>query len=129
VLDVDLDLWQVSEMARAAELRIVEEVLQFTVELYNATRHMPTEEKYGLQSQLRRAAISVGSNITEGSWRASDRDFRRFLDIANGSAAELSYQLRLSRKLGYLDTETAKKLHLRLERIRRSMRALHDRLG
>lgn len=109
-------------------MRIVEEVLAFTVELYDATRHMPTEEKYGLQSQVRRAAVSIGSNIAEGSWRGSDREFRRFLDIAAGSAAELAYQLRLSGKLGYLDAESVAKLQLRLERIRRSVRALQHKL-
>jgi four helix bundle protein len=90
---------------------------------------MPSEEKYGLQSQVRRAAVSIGSNITEGSWRGSDKDFRRFLDIASASAAELAYQLRLSQKLGFLDAKRVSALQNRLERIRRSMRALRERLA
>lgn len=110
------------------ELRIVEDVLEFTIDLYDATRFMPPEERYGLQSQVRRAAVSIGSNIAEGSWRGSDREFSRFLDIAQGSAAELSYQLRLSRKLGYIDADRTSTLQSKLERIRRSLRALQERL-
>jgi four helix bundle protein len=129
VLDVEAKLWHVSSMGRSTELRIVEEVLGFTVELYEATRVLPDEERFGLQSQMRRSAVSIGSNIAEGSFRGSDKDFRRFLDIAAGSAAELAYQLRLARNLEYLDVEVTKTLDLRLERIRRSMRALHDKLA
>jgi four helix bundle protein len=70
--------------------------------VYEATRRFPDDERYGLTSQLRRAAVSVGTNIVEGAARHSDADFLRFLTIAYGSACELEYELSLAERLGYL---------------------------
>jgi four helix bundle protein len=70
---------------------------------YKATRTFPKEEQFGLTAQMRRAAISVASNIVEGSARESKADYARFVDIAYGSAKELEYQVELARDLGYLD--------------------------
>ena len=75
--------------------------------VYKATRSFPKHEQYGLTSQLRRAAISITANIAEGSAKRGKREFRRFLDIALGSLAELRCLLRLSRDLQYLDDATA----------------------
>jgi four helix bundle protein len=77
------------------------------VAVYTATsRSFPRYELFGLTSQIRRAAVSVASNIVEGSKRRHHRDFLRFLDMANGSLAEVEYQLHLAKRLGYLsDTE------------------------
>jgi four helix bundle protein len=73
--------------------------------VYSMTNTFPKEEIYGLVSQIRRAAISIPSNIAEGSGRASEKDFARFLDIAIGSSFELETQLILSNELGFLKTE------------------------
>jgi four helix bundle protein len=70
--------------------------------IYKATREFPQEELYGLAAQMRRAAISVPSNIVEGCARGSQADFVRFLYIAFGSLRELHYQLGLSKRLGFL---------------------------
>ena len=69
--------------------------------IYRATREFPKEEMYGLTSQMRRAAVSVPSNIVEGCARESQAEYLRFLEIAFGSLRELHYQLSLSKRLGY----------------------------
>jgi four helix bundle protein len=73
--------------------------------IYHATRRFPDTERYGLIAQLRRAAISVVSNMAEGSGRQSDRELARFLRIARGSVCELECQLLLARDLGFLKSE------------------------
>jgi len=75
---------------------------------YAITKRLPEEEKYGLISQMRRAAVSIATNIVEGQERPSPSDFAHFIDISIGSAAELRYLLILIRDLGYVaDTEVA----------------------
>ncbi len=78
---------------------------ELTIQIYQATRQFPSEEMYGLTSQLRRAAYSVPSNIAEGSGRETNADYLRFLSIARGSLAETEYFLHLSRQLGYLSED------------------------
>ena len=74
-----------------------------TVKIYELTRGFPAEEKFGLTSQLRRAAVSIESNLAEGSSRGRDPDFRRFVPMALGSASEVECQLLRARDLGFLD--------------------------
>ena len=78
---------------------------QFVLSVYGATSSFPREEMYGLTSQLRRAAVSVTTNIAEDCGRGTDLDFARFLQIAIGSACESEYLLLLSRDLKYLAQE------------------------
>lgn len=77
------------------------------LELYAATQSFPPSEAFGLTGQLRRAGISVSSNIAEGRGRDSKRDFIRFLNVANGSLAEIDTQLRFAADLEYLPTGRA----------------------
>jgi len=85
------------------ELKVWEKAHQFTLVVYQATTAFPKEELFGLTSQMRRSAASIPTNIAEGCGRGSDDDFRRFLQIAMGSASELKYQLLLAHDLGYFD--------------------------
>jgi four helix bundle protein len=72
------------------------------LDVYRITARFPKSETYGLQSQMRRSAVSVAANLAEGSGRSTNKDFARFVGIAIGSVSELDYQLLLARDLGYL---------------------------
>ena len=74
------------------------------LQIYRETMSFPREELYGLTSQLRRAGVSVPSNIVEGCARNTEKDYLRFLDDAYGSAKEVEYQASIARRLGYLET-------------------------
>lgn len=79
---------------------------QLALEVYSISERWPTCERYQLTSQVRRAALSVPTNIAEGAAKRGPREFRRYLDIARGSLSELSYLLRFSKDRGILDPET-----------------------
>ena len=76
--------------------------IEFVSKIYKITQTFPVDEKFGLSSQMRRAAVSIPSNIAEGCARNSDKDSIRFFDIAYGSLAELETQLIISEQLGYI---------------------------
>ena len=84
---------------------------ELTIRLYKATVDFPPSERYGLRSQLRRAAVSTATNIVEGCARDSDREHARFFEMAFGSAREVIYLLDLSVRLEMLDSKTADQLH------------------
>ncbi|MBT8165633.1 MAG: four helix bundle protein [Acidimicrobiia bacterium] len=79
---------------------------RLVLSIYAATKSFPTAEKYGLTSQIRRAAVSIPTNIAEGAGRGSDQDFARFLRIAIGSTNEVEYLVRLSADLGLINDQT-----------------------
>ncbi|MBX9578427.1 MAG: four helix bundle protein [Chthoniobacterales bacterium] len=82
--------------------------------IYQVTKTFPKEELYGLTAQIRRAAISVPSNIVEGCARESQQEYIRFLGIAYASLREAGYQLSLAKRLGYLSEEDFLKCHLKI---------------
>ena len=83
---------------------------ELAILVYQATRCFPREELFGLRAQMRRAAVSVASNIVEGCARRTAADYLRFLDIAFGSFRELEYQVSLAHRLDYLRTDAYKLL-------------------
>ncbi|WP_224487998.1 four helix bundle protein [Robertkochia flava] len=83
------------------EMEVWKRSMDLAVEAYNMTSTFPKEEKYGLISQINRAAISIPSNIAEGAGRHSVKEYLHFLNIATGSASELETLLRLSQRLNY----------------------------
>ena len=84
---------------------------RLVIAVYRATREFPDEERFGLTSQMRRAAVSAAGNIVEGAAREGEADFLRFLDIALASLRELGYYVDLSARLGYLSSSEAAQLH------------------
>lgn len=88
------------------ELRVWSEAISLVKEIYRITSMFPREELYGLISQMRRAAVSVASNIAEGAARSGNREFMHFLYIARGSLSELETQVTVARELGYLHNDS-----------------------
>lgn len=88
------------------KLRAFELADSLALAVYKATANFPRHEQFGLTTQMRRAAVSVASNIVEGCARHTQTDYLRFLDMAFGSARELEYQTTLAYRLGYLDDDT-----------------------
>jgi four helix bundle protein len=94
-------------MQNPKNLQVTSRAMSLAKETYLLTNAFPRNEQFGLTSQMRRAAVSIGSNIAEGCGRGSDREFRAFLHIALGSASELEFQLELARELRFTTLETS----------------------
>lgn len=97
--------------------------------IYNTTNNFPSEERYGLQGQLRRAAVSVACNIVEGSARRSSREYVSFLNVAAGSAAEACYLSELSGRLGYVTSAQCAELLKGFNELRAKLHALINSLA
>ena len=98
--------------------------IDLVVDVYKATEGFPKQERYGLTSQIRRAAVSIPANIAEGAGRYSNREFAHFLSNAQGSASELETELIISNRLGYLDETTFTDLVTPLDNIGRLITGL-----
>jgi len=95
-----------------------------TLELYKLSRQFPKEEVYGLTSQLRRAASSIGANLAEGCGRQSNPEFARFVRISMGSASELDYRLLLASDLGFIESAAYGRLSRSLTEVRKMLASL-----
>jgi four helix bundle protein len=111
-------------MRNYRDLQTWNKVHKLTVELYKLSRQFPKEEIYGLTSQLRRAASSIGANLAEGCGRQSNPEFARFVRISMGSASELDYHLLLSRDLGFLENTTYDRVSKGLTEVRKMLASL-----
>ncbi len=98
--------------------------IRWVAEIYRVTKKFPQDERFGLTSQLRRAAVSVPSNIAEGQARLSAADFRRFLGQARGSLVEVETQLEIAKELAYLDQSTASVLNQQTSEVARILNGL-----
>ena len=92
------------------ELKVWQRALKFSIEVYKAASNFPKEEKYGLSSQLKRAAVSIVSNISEGAGRSSKLQFQNFLQISMGSSNEVSTQIEIAYLLGFISENDQKTL-------------------
>lgn len=108
------------------KLEVWKRAKDLTLEIYKITRQFPDEEKFGLVSQLRRATVSISSNIAEGSSRKSRKDQARFYIIAFGSAIEVLNQLIISNELEYISEDQYKELREELEIMMAMLNRLHD---
>ena len=111
------------------ELKVWHKAHALTLDVYRATSSFPRDELYGLTSQIRRAAVSVGANIAEGAGKNSRAELARFLQIALGSASELEYHFLLSRDLGYLGLEAYQQLSLQVVEIKKMLSGFIQYLG
>ena len=110
------------------DLQVWDKAHQLTLAVYKATACFPREELYGLTSQLRRAAVSIGSNIAEGCGRRGNGEFHKFLQIATGSASEVEYQLLVSRDLGFLEADRHSQLEHDVVEVKKMLAALIRRV-
>jgi len=106
------------------DLKVWQRAYQLCLEIYKITKGFPDEEKYGLTSQLRRAAVSVPSNISEGYGRKTTPEYIQFLYIAYGSICEIETQTLLSGDLGYITTRKLEMLNEGIREVERMLKAL-----
>jgi len=110
------------------ELNVWKKAHRLTLAVYTLTRGFPKDELYGLTSQIRRAASSIGANIAEGCGRRSDGELTRFLQIARGSSSELEYHLLLARDLHLLDEESFTEFESLVLEVQRMLTSLVQRV-
>ena len=111
-------------MHRYEDLEVWRVAYELTLEMYRDTRAFPPEERYGLTAQLRRAAMSVASNIAEGAGRRTNGEFCNQLSVASGSVSELDCQLRLSADLGLMERGLAAERRARWARVHKMLYGL-----
>ncbi len=115
-------------MRNYKDLMVWEKAHKLTLAIYKETNAFPKEERFGLTSQVRRASSSIPANLAEGCGRRSDGEMGRFVQIAMGSGAELSYHLLLCRDLGILGNAEFSSLSANLEEVMRMLSALSRRV-
>jgi four helix bundle protein len=106
------------------ELKVWRKAHELTLDVYRVTKEFPSEERFGLVQQLRRAAASVPTNVAEGAGRHTESDFARFLDIAAGSISETIYHLMLSRDLLLIEPDAYGRLVQQVTAVRKMIGSL-----
>jgi four helix bundle protein len=110
------------------DLRVWQEAMKFVVQVYEVTTQFPRHELYGLSNQLRRAAVSIPSNIAEGKGHRSDREFGNYLLHARGSLLEVQTQLMIAKELQYMSSDDALRILASSDAIGRSLNSLINSL-
>ena len=111
----DLDVWQIA--------------MDIVVEIYGVTNAFPSNERFGLTSQLRRAAVSIASNIAEGHSRLGAGEYRRFVSIARGSVGEVETQLAIAVRLAFSTAQDIASVNAQLVRVSKMLFSLYRRLA
>ena len=111
------------------KLQVWQKSHNLVLQVYKITKGFPGDERYGLTSQLRRAAVSIPSNIAEGSGRKTQAEFARFLHIAMGSASEVEYHLLLARDLGYVEEDQYRLTSHQVAEIKRMLSGLIQKVA
>lgn len=111
------------------KLKIWQNGMDLVTEIYHLTQNFPSEERFGLISQMRRSAISVPSNIAEGSQRTSNKEFAHFILIAKGSLAELETQAFLSERLNYLSKNAVEEVVIKIDELSAMLFSFHTSLN
>lgn len=106
-----------SGLKRVEDLEVFKRAHGLTLALYKVTSTLPASETYGLVTQVRRAAVSINSNLMEGNHRNSSKEYAHFLGISRGSCGELKYQVKLMEDLGYINEVDSKYFSNELEKI------------
>ena len=106
------------------KLEVWQKAVDFAYEVYQVTRGFPDDERFGLTSQMRRAAVSVSSNIAEGSGRGSERDFVRFVEIGYGSLMEVVSQMHVAKRQGFIRPQDFDGLYNQAEEVARMQSGL-----
>ncbi|MCB1227635.1 MAG: four helix bundle protein [Verrucomicrobiales bacterium] len=110
------------------QLQVWQKAHEFVLALYSVTQQFPKDELYGLTSQIRRASVSIPSNIAEGCGRQGDPELARFCQIAMGSASEVEYQLMLAHDLHYINALDHERLSQQLTELKRMLNAFLQKL-
>ncbi|ASK29070.1 four helix bundle protein [Chryseobacterium sp. T16E-39] len=116
-------------MHNIKKLKIWNESINLCVDVYKALANMPNDEKYGLSSQIKRAAVSISSNIAEGAGREREKEFYYFLNIAYGSSYELQTQLILCEKLSFISEETNQSLQCKLDEVQKMIYVFKENIN
>jgi len=116
-------------MKNFKELKIWQKGIELVALVYTITTTFPEEEKYGLSAQMRRAAVSIPSNIAEGHLRKTAKDFKQFLSIARGSCAELETQIIIAHKLGFIQDDDFNKLSPKVEELSKMLSSFYSKIN
>lgn len=110
------------------ELKVWQKAMDLTVEVYKLVKLLPKEETYALSDQMRRAVVSIPSNIAEGQGRNSDKEFIQFLSFARGSLWELETQIEICLRIGYIDQSLTTNIYNLIAEISKMINALSNSL-
>ena len=116
-------------MKRVEDLDVFKLSHALVLEIYEMTKSFPNEERFGLVSQMRRAAYSIPMNLMEGAHRLGSREYKQFVSIVRGAAGEIKYQLLLVKDLGYISDEEYSRLASQYERVSQMLTKLAGSLA
>lgn len=109
------------------KLIVWQKAVDLAVAVYETTKTFPDSEKFGITNQCRRSACSIAYNIAEGSRKSSGKDFNRFLEISDGSSAELNTQLIISEKVGYINAVELETYEIQIDEIQKMINSLKQK--